>query len=78
MHVLIIPITDASVLLTGDSLKWELVASALASAVLPPVQGNLLFTFFFFKFQFVLYNTLHLRNMITANYHLENWVFLLD
>lgn len=30
---------------------------------------------FFLKIQFVLYNTLHLKNMITANYHLENCLF---
>lgn len=27
------------------------------------------------KIQFVLYNTLYLKNMITANYHLENCFF---
>lgn len=73
MHFLIIPITDATVLVTGEALKSELGASALTSVMLLPVQGILLFTFK--KNQFVLYNTLHLKNMITANYHLENCFF---
>lgn len=33
--------------------------------------------YIFLKIQFVLYNTLHLKNMITANYHLGIF-FLLD
>lgn len=44
MHFLIIPITDATVLVTGEALKSELGASALTSVMLLPVQGILLFT----------------------------------